>query len=656
MLRGNILIHLDVTVVINSYWAAERGLCKDRTAEVLKSEENPDSLLNSIIMKKNTFLFICYLIVCGLRTNAQITQKQSIEDSVFGWIKVYHLKGVKEIKKIDNRVFSIAQLSVCDSLVNWMQASYWPKGGIGDIKKNVFPKANVYAPYNAALPQGYGVTAYTWNVSYNSQGKAERIQESETPWDISANVVPGWPIRDLCTATRYYFTMPSFEGLDEVKQTQDLSKVENLKPYITFWVKNVEAGNGTEYVLLCKNNKSPFLKVTKGEYLQLLDAAIPKAYQEEKKKIYEQNKDKQKSIDYLMGYLDEKYNKRMTCLKNNKEKYKDRLNETAETVEAQPDIMLENYQDVFEGNGGREFKYPIYTIDPAMYELCKEDKPQWLLSSWYWAPNIPKEKHMHESIINNFNFDYVYNFFFAPEKVKDQPYKPRHSAVLKETAMVSSISETSKNAVLDKNIHFFEDFSATIIGKKPNGWYAINNQKGVGPLVTTIDGTPDKWTMIAGNTLIPNNLIKPLPQNFTLSYDVIVPENFTWGAKGLILLLAYEKSAGVKEAYISLKLRPGSGGADGEATLETKFPSGYSNGTRWYVASGFSNNKKINRVHVSIKKSDEVLRIFIDKKMIAEYIKGIPADMKFNALSFDMGTSDGENDKYYISNIKIAKD
>jgi hypothetical protein len=44
------------------------------------------------------------------------------------------------------------------------------------------------------------------------------------------------------------------------------------------------------------------------------------------------------------------------------------------------------------------------------------------------------------------------------------------------------------------------------------------------------------------------------------------------------------------------------------------------------------------------------------QKMIAEYIKGIPAEMKFNALSFDMSSSDGENEKYYISNIKIAKD
>jgi hypothetical protein len=607
-------------------------------------------------MKKNFLLFIGSLTLSCQIISAQITQQQSIEDSVFGWVTVYHLKGVKEIKKIDNRVFSIAQLSVCDSLVNWMQASYMPKGGIGDVRKNIFPKVGQYDTYKSAWPQGYGATAYTWKVKYNSQGKAERIQESETPWDISANAVPGWPVLNLCTATRYYFTMPSFEGRDEEKQTQDLSKVENLKPYITFWVKNIEAGNGTEYVLLCKNNKSPFIKVTKGEYLQLLEAAIPKSYQEEKKKIYDQNKDKQKSIDYLMGYLDEKNNKRMLCLKNNKEKYKNRLLETAETFAAQPDIMLENYQDVFEGNGGMSFKYQVYTIDPAMFELCKEDKPQWILSSWYWSPANPQQKYMHESIINNFNFDYVYNFFFAPEKVKGQPYKPLHSPALKEAVMVSSESATGKIATPDKSIHFFEDFSTTSAGKKPNGWYAKTNHNGVSPVVTTVEGTSENWAIIAGNSLIPNNLKKPLPQNFTLSYDIIVPENFTWGAKGLVTLLAYEKTEGISEAFISLKLRPGFGGADGEATLETKFPSGYATGTKWYVATGFSNNKKVNRIAVNIKKSNEVLQIFIDKKMIAEYIKGIPADMKFNALSFDMASSDNENDKYYIGNIKITKD
>jgi len=65
-----------------------------------------------------------------------------------------------------------------------------------------------------------------------------------------------------------------------------------------------------------------------------------------------------------------------------------------------------------------------YKIDPEIAELCKKDKPQWILVQWDYYPGDPAEKQQHDAIINNFNFEYVYNFFFAPEKVKGQPYKP----------------------------------------------------------------------------------------------------------------------------------------------------------------------------------------------------------------------------------------
>ena len=187
-------------------------------------------------------------------------------------------------------------------------------------------------------------------------------------------------------------------------------------------------------------------------------------------------------------------------------------------------------------------RYPVYKIDPAMAELCKKDKPQWIKISWEYYPgsNDLVEKHQHESIITNINFEYVYNFFFDPEKVKGQPYKPLRSPLYKEAVVVSEASEASKKTTADKNVHFFEDFSTTAIGKKP------------------------------------------MPQNFTLTYDLVASQNFTWGAKGLTLQLSKETSPGNAESYLSLKLRPGFDGKDGEATLETKFPSppGYSNGTK----------------------------------------------------------------------------
>ena len=63
-----------------------------------------------------------------------------------------------------------------------------------------------------------------------------------------------------------------------------------------------------------------------------------------------------------------------------------------------------------------------------------------------------------------------------------------------------------------------------------------------------------------------------MPQNFTLSYDLVAAQNFTWGAKGLTFQLAKELSAGNAESFLKLRLRPGFDGRDGEATLETKFP------------------------------------------------------------------------------------
>lgn len=617
-------------------------------------------------MKK--LILLCVFCASVSISFTQTVSPQSIEDSVLGWMKVYNFKGVKEGMKVDNKVYSANQISVCDSLANWIQASYMPKGGLGDVKKAVSEKLGLYNQHTASLPQSYGAYAKTYTfLKYNSSHKMVPENSLGLYWGVFANQAPGWPVRDLSTPTQYYFTMPSFEsasgGAEELKKIHDLTKNANLKPYTSFWIKNIEAGNGTDYVLLSKDNKSPFIKLTKGEYLQLLETAIPRFYKAEKNKIYEKEQGNQKSIAYFMKYLDEKIERFNTGLKKNREKYKDRLGEIALTG-SQPSLNdLDNGRDIF-SNGylsdteSTSGKVPVYKVDAAMAELCKKDKPQWILVSWWWSPNNPIEKYMHESIINNFNFEYVYNFFFDPEKVKGQAYKPLRSPLYKETVVVTEASEASKKNTADKNIFFFEDFSTTGIGKKPIGWQAKLGSDGSTSVVSNPDGLEGNWAVLKGHYLSPTLLKKPIPQNFTLSYELVASQNFTWGAKGLTLQLTKETSPGNAESYLKLKLRPGSDGSDGEATLETKFPfpPGYSNGTKWYVANGFSNNKKNNRITVTIKKMEETLQVFIDKTKIAEYEKAIPAAHLFNALSFDCSGNSAENDKYYISNIKITKE
>ena len=615
-------------------------------------------------------IVLCILFSSFLNSIAQPIPPNAIENDVIGWMRVYHFKGAKESKKVDNKLYSVAQLSICDTLANWIQASYMPKGGLGDVKRSVSEQLGLYNQYTAGKPQSYGAYSKTYTeLKYNSSKKMEPFTNANSYWGVFANEIPGdWGVRDICTPTQYYFTMPSFESSEmdpeKTKEYHDLSKIENLTPYITLWIKNLGFGGGNEAVLLCKDNKSPFVKITKGEFLQAMEAAIPRYYESEKKKISEREQGVQERVNREVKQLDEKIARFSDGLNKNKQKYKDRLGELA-TAGAQPSLNdLDNGRDLFSGGyltdpESTSGRLPVYKVDPAMAELCKKDKPQWILISWNYSPNYPIEKHQHESIINNFNFGYVYNFFFYPEKVKGQPYKPLRSPLYKEAVVVTAASAAATKNVADKNVHFFEDFSTTEVGKTPIGWKTNLAQDGSASVVTKPDGLEGNWVVMAkGYTIIPNQIKKPFPQDFKLTYDMVAAQNFTWGAKGLTFKLAKETSPGNAESFLQLRIRPGFDGRDGEVEIEGKFasPPGYLNGSKWLVATGFSNNKKINRITVTIKKTGETLQVFVDKNKIAEYEKAIPAAHLFNAISFYAGGGYNENDNYYVSNIKITKD
>lgn len=272
-----------------------------------------------------------------------------------------------------------------------------------------------------------------------------------------------------------------------------------------------------------------------------------------------------------------------------------------------------------------------------------------------WSGNLlqPVAKQLHEAILNNFDFDYLYDFVFNPEKVKGRPYKPRRSPTATEPTLMAEPSDAMKAAASDTSVHFFEDFSKTPPGQRPIAWAT-----GTAGLVTKLDGLPGNWAVMGGDHILltPKELTKPLPQNFTVSYELVAAQKFTWGAKGLTFQLASEKSAGSADWYISLNLRPGFDGRDGEVTIVTKFPTGYASGGKWMPAVGFSNNKAQNRIRVSIKKTGETIEVFIDDSRIAEYQKAVPADLRFNAMSFRTGDNPGENDKFYVSKITIRKE
>lgn len=591
---------------------------------------------------------------------AQPIPVKSIEDSVLGWMKVYHFKGAKAAIKVDDKSYSVGQLSICDSLVNWMQASYLPKGGLGDVKRVVSEKQGLYNKNDAAMPQSYGANAAIYSqLKYNAQGKLALLTSDAIFWIIKANSSVGIPTDAICTPTKYYFTLPAFKEFrnsENNAQVLAITSHPNTKRYPAYLKRNT-SGMFDFGFMIYPENKFPFVKITKAEYLDQLAAAIERKYVLEKEDAI----NKWYTADTratARKYADDRYQKRVAVLKDNRDKYKNDLNTVAEIFTDQPDILLENYPDVFEGNGAGSKKLPVYKIDPMIAENCKKDTPQWFMVTWNGGLNTTVGNTLHESILNNFNFEYLHNFFFYPDKVKGQTYRPVRSASYEEVVVAGSASKTQMKLAADKSVFLFEDFSTNAVGKKPMGWKSGLAPNGTTALVTNRDGLDGNWLQLRGHSISATAVKKPFPQNFTLTYDVVVPQNFTWGAKGLTMELSKETSPGNAESFILLKLRPGANGANGEAMVETKFtsPPGYLTGSKWYAVEGFSNGKKNNRISVTLKKAEEKIEVYIGTNKIAAYPKALPAALLFNALSFDSGGNTAENDTYYISNIKIVKD
>ena len=489
---------------------------------------------------------------------------------------------------------------------------------------------------------------------YGVNKKIEPLTSDSSNWGMEANGFYGETVGTISTPQRNYFTLPTFEqqgyGTD-LDKAADVSHHPVLKQFPTRFVRDSVTGN-KRLVVLTKDRRHPFVTVTKGEYLQALEAAVLQKYADETQKIARDNKGNQRSIDYFTGYLNTNHAKRLAVLESNKEKYRARLQEPAEIWTQEPGVLLENYPDVFEGGGGTSKRLPIYTIDPRVVELCKTDAPQWIVMYWTADLNDPISLSLHNAIINNVDFQYIYDYFFDPAKVKGQPYQPLRSPSFTETVVAGKASEAAAKNAADPAVVFFEDFSSSPVAKKPLNWHSTLDNTGATSVVTELKGLDGHWAAMAGMVIKPTGLKTPLPRDFEMSYDVVAAQGYRWGARGLILKLS--KTVGTTTSFLSTKIRPGFDGRQGEVEIEGQFPgapAGYIDRSKWVGAPGFSNNAANNRVTVTIKKKGDLLQVFVGQTMVAEYEKGIPPGVQFDAMSFEL--SGAPEDRMFIGNIRI---
>ena len=367
---------------------------------------------------------------------AQKSKYSDYENEIIGWKKVYNFPPATKSLQVDDKVYSAAQISITNQLANWMQMSYLPKGGLGDVKKTILPKIGLYNAYNAALPPSYGAVVYVYNFLKKVNGKWVNETTHANLWRIMANQVPDYPVTDLCTENQYYFVLPGMDkdlinrsGSNEnsYKKLYDLSAAPGINQYFNVVLPEFGHLTRSNLIIISKDNQFPFQQLTMGELLNVTENTLPFLFEKNKKTIAEQTQDMPAAYTVQLNALKEKHDKARATIAQLRAKYKNQLAEPAYLENGNFEITdLANGADIFAGlNDKIKTTYPVYRVKPGVQKLCKTDNPQWISISWDGGTlDEPAFRHMHESIIQNFNFGYLYNYFFDSEKVKGVDYSP----------------------------------------------------------------------------------------------------------------------------------------------------------------------------------------------------------------------------------------
>jgi len=630
-------------------------------------------------------LIITFFITCIISDSlfAQLSSEQRIQDSVIGWwdnnqYDKYIKPGTDPVQK--------KRVDITNQFAAWMKKSYTPVAGIGTVTR-INNKTS------------FGVKFLVWNVSHDkmwtdANGHFKPISEENTPFGMWCNTIPGsYPVPFLNNSGDYYFTWPTdgYGSTGKDLKELDLKKYPGISKYIS---RSCES----QIVLLAPNNRLPIVEVTKGEYLNNALAGIDMALQKKKEEILDQNRGDDKSTvdrrESFYAYQEKEFDRYKNGIKKWLNLYKDRLNEPALVRHLQPTINSDFYGDIdpFQKDiTGSVF--PVFKIPKDIMDKCKTEQPQWI-AVWFYHQTKEKGNQLYElyrSMTENINYDYIYNYFFNPQKVKGIAYTAANEPELKarlddyRKKNVATISPVSKPFAQQGNAYFFEDFSSNNEGSEPANWFF--KRYGKHPLVTTIKNQNGKWLQLGYNVPVsPSFLKKPMPENFTIEYDLATDGNFkgrTGGAARLILntrnqtadgtevlggegtRLAIEIAAGNEADYDNNNYR-GILTAKINSTPSTNKQNNSEGISYEYPLREFTNTK--TNIHVTVKVKSGIVAVFINNKQVAVSNDfkmsyggnciscGLPTGIKFNFISWENSTNDADNVKVYMGNVKISKD
>ncbi|MEO6685444.1 MAG: hypothetical protein ABIN24_05740, partial [Dyadobacter sp.] len=609
---------------------------------------------------------------------AQRNHDQDIQDSIIGW---WTNNRFDHLKPQTGPIWKKKEVIV-NEMVKWMKASYTPVGGLGTSSRYINSK-------------GYGVDFLVWNVSQDKEwteanGNFKPIAEENTKFVMAANRLFGaYPISFINTGNEFYFAIqPDGYGADSRKNDQRNGLDPRIHPNAYRYITRI---NDWCTVYLAPDNKLPWTPVSKGELLQKAEDGLQKVLADKRKQVESQWPGNKKNQDEAVEYFEKsdiaKYRKNIQELKN---RYANSLSEAAIIRDMQPNMFsFETDPDIFKiDNGAKSLNqgYQVMKLNAATMAKVNDVIPLWVAVAF---PFENKEKgnqlyEMYTAMSQNINYDYIYNYFYDPEKIKGKMYSPANAVALKvrldayrnKTAGTQSLI-AKKQGNLPAGVVLFDDFSQEQVGGKPAGWHFSSTGKP--HIISKIEGETGNWLKLGyGNELLPATL-QSLPENFSLEFD-LATSGFEgrWGAN-LTMELKGSKKGGdgiVYSSTLTTSITAGNQSAleanhdyRGELKIDLlNYPSkmdyndkgGYFN----VIQPAFTSTKR--KVHIQLVKKGQMISMSLNGKELTnssqfktKYGKpcgdcSILGGLVYNLVIRNF-TQEPDTVNCYIGNVKISK-
>jgi flagellar motor protein MotB len=228
-----------------------------------------------------------------------------------------------------------------------------------------------------------------------------------------------------------------------------------------------------------------------------------------------------------------------------------------------------------------------------------------------------------------------------------------------ESASETFSVSTKFDFIAGDKVVAIDNFSRANVGDFPSDWFTNGSGE-----VVTVEGHDEKWLEMRGNFTYYPEFIKNLPENFTLEYDLIYNYDTKSAVKnifGIYILSADAKTKNEPVFQYGFN-KPGKAGAAIE--FESYSPNRlniftWSNkkvdqNTRTFSESGFIKQMRNQKMHVSVWRQKERVRMYLNEKKIVDVPRLLTAGETYNMIKFALDDREDKG-RAYIANVRFAE-